>query len=116
MDRTSLIVKLIAQDIKHNQLTNGLEEIGLSDNENYTLDIVSVVLSLMDKQPTDNLLETYHSTMLGINHNLTPKEIKREAQTLFDKLRRKIKKGCQRRAVLEFSRIAKSLHFGNTLK
>lgn len=86
MDKEQLIVKLIAQDIKHNQLTNGLEEIGLSDNENYTLDIVSVVLSLMNKKPTDNLLETYHAKMLGINHNLTSKERYLEAQNLFDKL------------------------------
>ena len=33
MEREKQIVKLIAQDIKHNQLTNGLEEIGLTDNE-----------------------------------------------------------------------------------
>lgn len=81
-----LIIKLIAQDMKHNQLINGLEEIGLSDNENYTLDIVLVVLSLMEKHPTDDNLDIYHSTMLGISHTLTPKEIHREAQTLFDKL------------------------------
>jgi len=86
MEREQLIVKLIAQDIKHNQLTNGLEEIGLTDNENYTLDIVSVVLVLMDKEPTDNLLETYHSTMLSINHNITSKERQLQAQNLFDTL------------------------------
>lgn len=86
MDKKQLIVKLIAQDVKHNQLTNGLEEIGLSDNENYTLDIVSIVLSLMNLQPTDDNLELYHSTMLAISHNLTTKEIQREAQTLFDRL------------------------------
>lgn len=83
MDRTTLIVKLIAQDMKHNQLINGLEEIGLTDNENYTLDIVSVVLALMDKTATDNILDIYHSTMLGISHNLTSKERHSQAQNLF---------------------------------
>lgn len=86
MKKAKLIIHLIAQDIKHNQLTNGLEEIGLTDNENYTLDIVSVVLSLMSLQPTDDNLDLYHSTMLSISHNLTPTERYSQAQTLFERL------------------------------
>ena len=38
-----IIRLLILQDIKHNQLLNGLYSIGLYDNEHYALDIVGVV-------------------------------------------------------------------------
>ena len=86
MEREELIVKLIAQDIKHNQLINGLEELGLTDNETYTLDIVSIVLSLMNLQPTDKILNLYYSEMLNVRYNLTQKERNSQAQTLFERL------------------------------
>ena len=86
MDRKEHIVKLIAQDIKHNQLTNGLEKIGLTDNETYTLDIVSVILSMMNLPPTDKILNFYHSEMLKIKYNLTQKERNSKAHTIFETL------------------------------
>jgi len=72
-----IIIKLIEQDIKHNQLLNGLNKIGLTDNERYTLDIVWIVVDMMGIEKTklsERWLDLYHSTMLNIPNKLTPKE------------------------------------------
>lgn len=81
-----IIIQLIVEDIKHNQLLNGLYAIGLSDNERYTSNIPLVVAQLMQKQPKDYWLDTYHQTMLNIPHEMTAKEALSAAQTLFEDL------------------------------
>jgi len=45
MERENIIT-LLEQDIKHNQLLNGLEEIGLTDNDKYTLSIDLLVADI----------------------------------------------------------------------
>ncbi len=83
------IIALIAEDIKHNQLVNGLNAIGLIDNDKYTLDIVWIVADLMGmpkgKVP-DGWVETYQQTMLTIPNNLTPKEAQSRANNLYQAL------------------------------
>jgi len=83
------IIKLIEQDIKHNQLLNGLNEIGLTENERYTLDIVWLVADMMGIEKTklsERWLDLYHSTMLNIPHNLSPKEVHSKAIILLNDL------------------------------
>lgn len=83
------IIALIAEDIKHNQLLNGLDNIGLNDNDRYTLSIDFLIADMMGypqgKVP-DRWLETYHKTMLSIPHDLTQKEAQSRAVILFDAL------------------------------
>jgi hypothetical protein len=84
-----IVIKLIEQDIKHNQLLNGLNEIGLTDNERYTLDIVWIVADMMGIEKTklsERWLYLYHSTMLNIPYKLTPKEVHSKAETLLNGL------------------------------
>ncbi len=42
-----IIKKLLIADIKHNQLINGLYNIGLMDNDKYTLNLDFIVAELM---------------------------------------------------------------------
>jgi len=84
-----VIIKLIEQDIKHNQLLNGLNEIGLADNERYTLDIVWIVADMMGIEIvklSERWLDLYHSTMLNIPNKLTPKEVHSRAEILLNGL------------------------------
>jgi hypothetical protein len=48
MNNKDLILQLIQQDIKHNQLTEGLRQLGLDDNGLHCLDILTIVARLMD--------------------------------------------------------------------
>lgn len=66
-----LALHLIKQDIKHNQLLNGLNQLGLYDNERYTLDLVGVVGELLDIRLTEKNLNFYHSKMLDVLPNMT---------------------------------------------
>ena len=47
MNNKDIIVQLIQQDLKHNQLTQGLLKIGLDQGGLHDLDILSVVAQLM---------------------------------------------------------------------
>ena len=88
MERDKIIVLLVA-DIKHNQLLNGLDSIGLNDNDRYTLSLDLVIADMMGypkgKVP-DKWLETYHKTMLSIPNDLPHKEAKNQAIELFESL------------------------------
>ena len=41
-----IIKKLLIADIKHNQLINGLYNIGLMDNDKYTLNLDLIVMDM----------------------------------------------------------------------
>jgi hypothetical protein len=47
MKHKKLIISLIQQDLKHNQLTQGLLQIGLDQGGMHDLDILSIVAMLM---------------------------------------------------------------------
>jgi hypothetical protein len=80
------IIKLITEDIKHNQLLNGLDNIGLRDDDRYTLSIDLLVADMMGHPETkvpDKWLEAYHQTMLSIPFNIPEEEAHRRAVILF---------------------------------
>ncbi len=54
MKNEQLIINLILQDLKHNQLLLGLEKIGLNVNDTHYLSILEVVFQLM-KVPEQTL-------------------------------------------------------------
>ncbi|MCR9171086.1 MAG: hypothetical protein NXI10_01230 [bacterium] len=83
------VIALIAEDIKHNRLLNGLDSIGLNDNDRYTLSLDLVIADMMGYpkgKVSDNWLEMYHKTMLSITNDITPKEAHRRAINLFEAL------------------------------
>lgn len=89
MEKREFIIKLIEQDIKHNQLTNSLEEIGLTDNERYTLDIVWLVADALgqeEREVPDNWLELYYSVMLNIDRQLDSSKFNFVAEKLLERL------------------------------
>ncbi len=83
------IITLLEQDIKHNKLLNGLDSIGLNDNDRYTLSIDLMVADIMGypqgKIP-DRWLETYHKEMLSIPNNLSAEETTERASNLYNAL------------------------------
>ncbi len=88
MERDKIIALLVA-DIKHNQLLNGLDSIGLNDNDRYTLSLDLVIADMMGYPKgnvPDKWLETYHKTMLFVPNNLTHKEAHNQAIELFESL------------------------------
>lgn len=83
------IITLIVEDIKHNQLLNGLDSIGLTDNDKYVLSLDILIAELMghvNGSIPDAWLDAYQKTMLSIPHDITPKEAHRRAIILFDTL------------------------------
>lgn len=79
------IIALIVEDIKHNSLINGLQEIGLMDNDNYLLKLDVLIAELMGYSTiSDSWLTTYQSTMLDIPHSISAKEAHSRAVILFD--------------------------------
>lgn len=83
------IIALLAEDIKHNQLLNGLDSIGLSDNDRYILKLDMFIADLMGYKHgmiPDSWLDVYHKMMLSIPHNLTSKEAKTRAVILYNDL------------------------------
>ncbi len=85
-----LIKKLLVADIKHNQLINGLYNIGLMDNDKYTLDIdfvVAELLGITKGNVPDEWLDTYHSSMLNLQSTMTDDEIGMLAEELYSRLK-----------------------------
>lgn len=89
MQTKEFITRLIEQDIRHNQLINGLQNIGLTDNERYTLGIVWLVaegMGIEEGEVPDEWLELYYTVMLNVNQYLDPKKTNFVAKKLYDKL------------------------------
>jgi hypothetical protein len=83
------IIALLVEDIKHNQLLNGLDSIGLWNHDCYVLELDILIADLMGYRHgmiPDSWLDIYHKTMLSIPNNLTPKEAKIRAVILYNDL------------------------------
>lgn len=83
------IITLIVEDMKHNRLINGLEGIGLSDNDRHVLALDIFIAELMGYNSgniPDTWLDKYQNTMLSIPFDLTLKEAHRRAVILYDTL------------------------------
>jgi hypothetical protein len=68
--KEEIIIHLIAQDMKHQYLISGLEQLGFTGGEKHDLDIVSVVANLMGIEKgkrTDRWTETYTKHVYNIN-------------------------------------------------
>ncbi|WP_109830333.1 hypothetical protein [Reichenbachiella versicolor] len=83
MEQEKLIIQLIQQDLKHNQLTQGLIQIGLDHGGDYDLDILSIVAKLMGvpEENIDNrwidiyvsfMCEAHKVAVLASGENLIP--------------------------------------------
>ena len=85
MKRT--ILQLLVADIKHNQLLNGLYDIGFYDNDLYMLNIDFIVTEMMGVSPMpDAWLDLYHKTMLEVRSSITEEERLQIAEELYDRL------------------------------
>lgn len=83
------IITLLAEDIKHNSLINGLESIGLSDNDRYTLKLdifIAKELGYNQGQIPDAWLDVYQATMMNIPPNISNKEAHSQAEILYQSL------------------------------
>ncbi len=67
MKNKDLILQLIQQDIKHNQLTEKLRQIGLDDGGTYTLDLLTIVARLMNI-PTGKVADTWANVYNSFMH------------------------------------------------
>lgn len=83
------IITLIREDLKHNQLLNGLGSIGLWDNEQYLLSLDLLIAELMGhgkgKIP-DEWFNCYQQVMLSVPNNLPSKELEMLANSLYETL------------------------------
>ena len=82
-----IIISLIEQDLKHNQLLNGLYSIGLTDDDAYTLNLDLIISKLMgNKNVSDTWLSLYHKTMLEVSNSSISKERRKIAEELYEEL------------------------------
>ena len=83
------IIALIVEDMKHNQLLSGLNSIGLTDNDRYSLKIDALVAELMGFEKgtiPDKWFGCYHKTMLNITSKYTANELQEQAVILYNAL------------------------------
>ncbi len=85
-----LILQLIQQDLKHNQLTEGLRHLGLSDDGLYCIDLLSIIERLMeipDGETGDRCTQVYVSFMCEAHQygvSDLGKELKPVAEKCYD--------------------------------
>ena len=85
MKRT--IIQLLVADIKHNQLLNGLYNMGFYNDDLYMLNIDFIVAKMMGASPMpDAWLDLYHKTMLEVRSCITEEERLQIAEELYDRL------------------------------
>ncbi len=77
-----LILELIQQDLKHNQLTTGLRHLGLDDSGLHCLDILSIVAVLMEI-PEGEILDSWGT----VYTNLMNESYKYEVSDLGEELK-----------------------------
>ena len=78
-----IIIQILVADILHNQLLNGLNSIGLTDNDKYTLELdilVAEMMGITKGHIPDSWFSIYHCVMLNINHTTNPKQ---EAERMY---------------------------------
>lgn len=87
MQNKELILQLIQQDLKHNQLTEGLRHLGLSDDGLYCIDLLSIIERLMeipDGETDDRRTRIYVSFMCEA-HQYGVSELGKELKPLAEK-------------------------------
>lgn len=82
MENRNLIISLIQQDLKHNQLTKGLLQIGLDHGGDYDLDILSIVAKLMGV-PEENIGNRWIDIYVGFMCEANKIEVSTRGENLF---------------------------------
>ena len=78
---------MLVADIKHNQLLNGLYDMGFYDDDLYMLNIDLTVANMMGVSPIpDAWLDVYHKTMLEVRSGTTEEERLQIAEELYVRL------------------------------
>jgi hypothetical protein len=81
------IITLLVEDLKHNQLLNGLESIGLTDNGRYLLSLDRYIAQLMGFETLpDEWQDVYQQSMLSVCCSLSEDELQSKAQELYQRL------------------------------
>lgn len=80
MDNKNLIIQLIQQDLKHNQLLSGLEAIGLESYHIHSLQIIDVVSKLM--QVSASIIDDWDETYLELMQQASLYQITARGETL----------------------------------
>ena len=78
-----IIIQILVADILHNQLLNGLNGIGLTDNDRYILELdilVAEMMGITKGHIPDSWFTIYLGVMLNINHTTNPKQ---EAERMY---------------------------------
>ena len=92
-----LVIELILQDLKHNQLLYGLDRLNLDAGYCHFLGILDLVQRLMEvpKELIDDFADTYMDAMhrsLDFPISRSGEELRTLAAECYDLLRKKIKK------------------------
>ncbi len=64
--KKELITRIILQDLKHNQLIKSLRDLGFDDSGVYSLDLLSIVASLLgipEEKLSEHWVATYQNLM-----------------------------------------------------
>lgn len=81
------IISLIWEDLKHNQLLNGLDSIGLMGSDKYLLSLDKYIAQMMGYTSTpDTWQDIYQQTMLSASPNHSKSELHNLAKNLFEQL------------------------------
>lgn len=86
---TKLILRLLLEDIKHNQLLNGLHNIGLTDNDRYVTGLDQIIAELMHIQSRnipDEWYTAYHAVMMNVLPDVEQDECLELATNLYREL------------------------------
>jgi hypothetical protein len=78
-----IIIQILVADILPNQLLNGLNGVGLTDNDRYTLELdilVAEKMGITKGHIPDSWFSIYHGVMLNIKHTTNPKQ---EAERMY---------------------------------
>lgn len=97
MKNKELLINLIQQDLKHNQLVIGLDKIGLEGSEMHNLRILEMVSKLMKVPKTlqEDWTKAYMLCMEeAVNYQITNRgeSLKPLAEVCFNRLKQLIKK------------------------
>lgn len=81
------IIALMVEDLKHNQLLNGLHSIGLADDDKYILKLDMLIAKKMGyKTIPDTWLTLYQQTMLSVTHTASNDELRTVSEELYKNL------------------------------
>jgi len=86
-DNKDLILQLIHQDLKHNQLTGGLRKLGFDDFGLHSLNISPIVARLMGmpKEETQDLWDNVYVGFLDVAHQYKVTDLGKELKPLAEK-------------------------------